>query len=170
MIQNYDAIVKSGVTWAKVKHLGWTKLNAIAGVLDEENADDWIEKASDCSRAEIKKLVEESLAKSAGRKPGGSTATQVKTFKFRADQIGKVQAAIDRAKKLNEVTDEAAALEVICQDYLNDSTSVASDAMAEFVADHISGLDTDARREFRNAVNARVGGREDAARRSASIW
>ena len=29
-IQIYDAIVKSGVPWAKVKHLGWTKLNAIA--------------------------------------------------------------------------------------------------------------------------------------------
>ncbi len=34
-IQIYDAIVKSGVTWAKVKHLGWTKLNAIAGVLKQ---------------------------------------------------------------------------------------------------------------------------------------
>ena len=55
LIQNYDAIVKSGVAWAKVKHLGWTKLNAIAGVLDGENADDWIEKASNHSRAKIKK-------------------------------------------------------------------------------------------------------------------
>ena len=35
-IQIYDVIVKSGVTWAKVKHLGWTKLNAIAGVRRRE--------------------------------------------------------------------------------------------------------------------------------------
>jgi hypothetical protein len=42
-IQIYDAIVKSGVPWAKVKHLGWTKLNAITGVLNGEDADRWIE-------------------------------------------------------------------------------------------------------------------------------
>ena len=32
LIQIYDAIVESGVKWAKVKHLSWTKLRAIAGV------------------------------------------------------------------------------------------------------------------------------------------
>jgi hypothetical protein len=46
LIQIYDAIVKSGVELAKVKHLEWTKLRAIAGVLDGENADHWIEMAS----------------------------------------------------------------------------------------------------------------------------
>ena len=60
-IQIYDAVVKSGVTWAKVKHLGWTKLNAIAGVLDGENADHWIGMASNHIRPEIKKLVQQHL-------------------------------------------------------------------------------------------------------------
>src|SRR6201996_965128 len=61
-IQIYDAVVKSGVPWAKVKHLGWTKLNAIAGVLSGENADHWIEVASNHGRVEIKKLVQGHLA------------------------------------------------------------------------------------------------------------
>jgi hypothetical protein len=55
LIQIYNAIVKSGVTWTKANHLKWTKLNAIAGVLDGSNADYWIEIASNHSRAEIKK-------------------------------------------------------------------------------------------------------------------
>ena len=62
LIEIYDAIVKSGVELAKVKHLEWTKLRAIAGVPDGENADHWIEMASSHSRAKIKTLVQEHLA------------------------------------------------------------------------------------------------------------
>jgi hypothetical protein len=54
-------------------------LNAIAGLLDASNADHWIEVASNHSRAENKRLVQEHLAGSAGRKPKGSTDTRVKT-------------------------------------------------------------------------------------------
>jgi hypothetical protein len=93
--------VKSGVTWAKVKHLGWTKLNAIAGVLDGENADHWIEVASNHGRAEIKKLVQEHLAGSVAQKRGRSTPTPVKTFKFHLHherQVEAVDAAIYAAK------------------------------------------------------------------------
>jgi hypothetical protein len=68
-IQIYDAIIKS----AKVKHLGWTKLNAIAGVLNGENADHWIETASNHKRPEIKKLVREHLAGSVAQKRREST-------------------------------------------------------------------------------------------------
>ena len=155
LIQNYDAIVKSGVTWAKVKHLGWTKLNAIAGVLDGENADHWIEKASNCSRAEIKRLVQERLAGSAGQKPGGSAATQVKTFKFRDGQIEKVEAAIDKVKRLTGETDESTALEFVCRDFVDRETRMTPEALAVAVADHLSSLDTAARREFRKEVPAR---------------
>ena len=88
-IQIYDAVVKSGVTWAKVKHLGWTKLNAIAGVLDGENADHWIETASNHKRPEIKKLVQEHLAGSVAQKRGESTPVPVKTFKFPLQMSGK---------------------------------------------------------------------------------
>ena len=65
---------------AEVQHLGWTKLNAIAEVLNGANADHWIEAASIHSRAEIKQLVQEHVGGFAGRKPEGSTATRVKTF------------------------------------------------------------------------------------------
>jgi hypothetical protein len=94
-IQIYDAVVKSGVTWAKVKHLGWTKLNAIAGVLDGENADQWIETASNHRRAEIKKLVQGHLAESLAQKPGKSRSVPVKTFKFHLHDERQVE-TVDR--------------------------------------------------------------------------
>jgi hypothetical protein len=90
----YDAIVKSGVTWARVKHLGWTKLNAIAGVLDGENADHWIGMASNHGRAEIKKLVQEHLAGYA------------------------VDAAIDAAKTARGLPDDSSALVSSCVIYM----------------------------------------------------
>jgi hypothetical protein len=121
-IQIYDAIVKSGVTWAKVKHLGWTKLNAIAGVLDGENADHWIGMASNHGRAEIKKLVQADLAGSLARKPGGSTPTPVKTFKFHLHdewRLEAIDAAIDAAKTVKGLADDSSALAYICGLYMS---------------------------------------------------
>ena len=156
LIQIYNSVVTSGVKWAKVKHLGWTKLNAIAKLLDASNADHWIEVASNHGRAEIKQLVQEHLAGSAGRKPEGSTATRVKTFKFRDDQIKTVQAAIDTAKKIADAEDDSAALAVICEDYAYGRTTLAPDWLVETLADYLSSLDADERAKFRAAVNARV--------------
>ena len=156
LIQIYDSVVTSGVKWAKVKHLGWTKLNAIAGVLNGANADHWIEAASIRSRAEIKQLVQEYLGGSAGRKPEGSTATRVKTFKFRDDQIKTVQAAIDRAKNIAGVEDDSAALAVICEAYADGRTTLTPDSRVETLADYLSGLDADERANFGASVNARV--------------
>ncbi len=78
-------------------------MRAIAGVLDAENADYWIEMASNHSKAEIIKAVQEQLARSAGQKPGDSIATQVMTFKFRADQIKTVQAACHAGQQAGSI-------------------------------------------------------------------
>jgi hypothetical protein len=136
-IQIYDAIVKSGVTWAKVKHLGWTKLNAIAAVLDGESVDHWIETASTQNRTEIKKLMQEHLAGSGAQKRDESSPEPVKPFKFllRDEQVKAVQAAIDRAKEIAGVPHDSAALEVICRGYMDrEMTMSPGPRAAEFVA------------------------------------
>ena len=156
LIQIYDAVVTSGVKWAKVQHLEWTKLNAIAGVLNGANADHWIEEASIHSRAKIKQLVQEYSGGPAGRKPEGSTATRVKTFKFRDDQIKTVQAAIDSAKKIADAEDDSAALAVICEDYAYGRITLAPDWLVETLAGYLSSLDANERAKFRAEVNARV--------------
>jgi hypothetical protein len=155
LIQIYDAIVKSGVTWTKAKHLEWTKLNAIAGVLDGSNADHWIEIASNHSRAEIKKLVQEHLVGPVVQKPASLTDMQVKTFTLRHDQVETIQVAIERAKELNHETDEAAALEAVCRDYMN-HVAVTSELLAITVGDHFNTLDSKGREEFVDAMNARI--------------
>jgi hypothetical protein len=148
-IQIYDAIVKSGVTWAKVKHLGWTKLNAIAGVLDGENADHWIGMASNHGRAEIKKLVQEHLAGSVAQKRGESTRVPVKTFKFHLHderQAETVDAAIDAAKTGEGLPDDSSALAYICVIYMRlrwrkDGWDRGPDGLAGVFAEFLNRLD-----------------------------
>ena len=71
--------------------------------------------------------MQEHLGGPAGRKPEGSTATRVKTFKFRDDQIKTVQAAIDKAKKIAGAEDDLAALAVICEAYADGRTTLTPD-------------------------------------------
>ena len=71
------------------------------------------------------------------QKPCGSTATQVKTFKFRDGQIEKVEAAIDKVKRLTGETDESTALGLICRDFVDRETPITPDALAVAVADHL---------------------------------
>jgi len=163
-IQIYDAIVKSGATWAKVKDLGWTKLNAIAGVLDGENADHWIETASNHSRAEIKKLVHEHLAGSAAQKPAESTSAPVKTFKFRLHderQVESVDAAIEAAKTVKGLPDDSSALAYICVVYMRlrwrkDGLDRAPDGLASVFAEFLNRLDKNAAGDVLKAVHANL--------------
>ena len=163
-IQIYDAIVKSGVTWAKVKHLGWTKLNAIAGVLGGENADHWIEVASNNRRAEIKKLVQEHLAGSVAQKRGESTPMPVKTFKFPFHDERKVEAigaAIDAAKTVKGFPDDSRALAYICGLYMSlrwrkDGWDRGPDGLAGVFAEFLNRLDKNAAGKVMKAVHANL--------------
>jgi len=125
--------------------------NAIIVIVDSSRAG--LGKANH-SRAEIKQMVREHLAGSAGRKPKGSTDTGVKTFRFRDDQINRVQAAIGRAKKLAGAGDDSAALEIICGDYVDNQTTVGIYWMVETVVSYISSVDADEGVKFRSAVDA----------------
>jgi hypothetical protein len=163
-IQIYDAIVECGVTGAKVKHLGWTKLNAIAGVLDEENADHWIETASNHSRPEIKKLVQAHLAGSVAQKRGESTPTPIKTFKFHLHderQVEAVDAAIEAAKTAKGLPDDSSALVYICGRYMSlrwrkDRWDRDPDGLASVFAEFLNRLDKNAADEVMKAVHANL--------------
>jgi hypothetical protein len=164
LIQIYDSIVKSGVTWARVKHLEWTKLNAIAGILNGSNADHWIEVASNHNRAEIKKLVQEHLAGSVAQKPGRPSDTQVKIFKFNLHddrQLEVVVAAIDAAKEGRGLPDDSSALAHICKCYMRlqwrkDGWDRAPDGLAGVFAQLLNRLDKKAAGEILDAVYANL--------------
>lgn len=59
LVKIYDDLVSSGIPWAKIEHLGWTKVRPITSLLKGEEADHWIEMATAHSKAELEELVKE---------------------------------------------------------------------------------------------------------------
>ena len=146
LIQIYTAIVESGVAWAQVQDIGWTKLRAIARVLDKESAHHWIGVASNHSKKGIIELVKQHLTASGGALVGGSTATSVRSFKLHDDQAETVNAAIEKMKKLSNTPDDLAALAAICLDYVGGPTlqqrfvGLEPDVVAKTVSDVLNNL------------------------------
>ena len=151
LIQIYDAIVKSELKWAQVKHIQWTKLRTIARVLSKEDADHWIGIAAKHPKKEIYELVKKHLAASGEAMAGGTAATQIKTVKFHDDQVKTVEAAIEKAKATSGASiDSAAALELICLNYLGGQTlqerlaALGPESLAKTFADVLNSISKDA--------------------------
>jgi hypothetical protein len=155
LIQIYDTIVKSGIKWADIQHAGWTKLRAMACVLNQETADRWIEIASRHSRAEVVKLVREHSLQSK-QKHCAQPDTQVKTFRLQDGQSQCIRAAIDKAKKFNDTDRDSAALEAICQNYIEGHPTMTEEALVNVLVEHLNTLDEHAAVEFMSAVRGRV--------------
>ena len=147
LIQIYNAIVKSGITWAQVQDIGWTKLRAIARVLDEESAQRWISMAAGHSKKEIIELVKQHLTASRGAAESSSTATRVRSFKLCDDQTESVNAAIETMKKTANTPDDLAALAAICLNYLEGAplqerfVGLEPDTVAKTISDVLNYLD-----------------------------
>lgn len=118
LIQIYTALANSGLLWAEVGHLGWTKLRRIAKVLTKDNADHWVEVASKHSRSELVEIVKKHLTDHADEHPEMAKPTHKKTFLFYEEQNGTVEAAIEKAMKDANTDVPSEAVSLICMDYL----------------------------------------------------
>lgn len=116
----YNSLSESGVPWAKVKHLGWTKLKEIAEVLTLENVDEWVKVAEGQTTLQLVETVKSFKSKDAPKALEDQTAKTVTTmtFKVHEDQKETVKAALDKAKNASGTQVDTAALEFICLDYL----------------------------------------------------
>jgi hypothetical protein len=131
LVAIYTALVQSGVSWDKVKELGWTKLKELAGILTSKNADAWVKKALGATTLQLQDMVRQAKVKQAQKEAAegasGDGATpettakkvSTKTFKLHDDQREIVEAALDKAKIEGNTEVEAVALEYICVNYAN---------------------------------------------------
>lgn len=127
LIGIYNGLVESGVKWESVKHLGWTKLKEIAGILTPENVEEWVTVAEGMTTLQ---LIDHVKASSAGVGAGSvnpvlvtqaSNATVTMTFKLHKDQKATIQAALEKAMHEAGTTVSTVALEYIALDYLGGS-------------------------------------------------
>ena len=98
-IEIYNALANSGIPWAKVKNVGWTKLWVLARVLTLDNVDQWVAIASQQNTVSLIETVKATLDK----KPEAITDETSKTvtvlsYKVHADQLVTINSAVDKAK------------------------------------------------------------------------
>jgi hypothetical protein len=125
LIEVYNAIVESGIAWAKLAGLGWTKMQIIARVLTKENADQWLQIAKEQNAVTLVNTVKEAVKK--GNAPAQledqtTSVVTTMTFKVHTDQKATIEAAIDKAKGIAQTDVSTVALEYICLDYMGGQT------------------------------------------------
>ncbi len=147
LIHIYDAIAKSAVTGAQVEQIGWTKLRAIAPVLNKENANQWVDVASNLDLKETFKLVEQLPFAEFEAAVGDSTATKVETFEWQEGQTAPMTAAILKMGMSSNAPSVSVALKYIFLDYLAGPTlqerfvGLDPKAVARTFADVLNNLD-----------------------------
>ena len=121
-IELYTKMVDSKVPWSAVKHLGWTKLSRIVGMLTSDNYEQWVKIAEQQTTLQFEETVRK--AKEAAKRSltnpedGEAKTVTTKTFKVHEDQKATIEAALKKAKEVSTTTVDTAALEFICLDFL----------------------------------------------------
>jgi hypothetical protein len=124
LIQIYTDLVTKQIPWAKVSHLGWTKLKDLSPVLTVENVDEWAAKAEKLTVAELQQVLKG--ATPAGEAGAKTTDDFVKiAFKVKSDQAQIITTALAKAKGELNTEFDTVALENICAAYVAGSTGVA---------------------------------------------
>ncbi len=110
----------------KVIPLGWSKIRLLVGIVNEDNVDEWVEKASDMSviqlELEAKKYL--SALKNSGEEipPEADTTTRM-TFQVFDDQKEVIDAALELAKGMADSDKKGNLITLICQDFCTSNSS-----------------------------------------------
>jgi hypothetical protein len=131
LIGIYNGLVESGIAWAKVAHLGWTKLKELAGIMTPENVDEWVEIASGMNTLQLieyiaKQAEGSDAANSTETAKDSAKAVTTMTFKLHKDQKETVEAALEKAQKQSGTEVKSAALEYIAIDFLGGTQKVVN--------------------------------------------
>ena len=116
----YNKLAEAKVPWDKVKFIGWTKLKEIAGVITNDNVDEWVKIAKENNTISLIETVKAHLNSDKQVAIEDQTKKNVSTrsFKVHEDQKATIDTALAKAKEQSGTTVDTAALEFICLDYL----------------------------------------------------
>jgi hypothetical protein len=116
----YNKLAEAKVPWEKVKFIGWTKLKEIAGVINNDNVDEWVKIAKENNTISLIETVKAHLNADKQVAIEDQTKKNVSTrsFKVHEDQKATIDTALAKAKEQSGTTVDTAALEFICLDYL----------------------------------------------------
>jgi hypothetical protein len=121
----YENLVKSGLQWEEVKHIGWSKMRVIAKFLakgTKEEQFEWLNKANHMTHVQLQANVK-ALKAGEGYTKAEETSSKIKTItlKLYEDQLPTAEAAIKKAKEELGTDSDIQAIDIIMQSYISDS-------------------------------------------------
>lgn len=127
LIDIYNNLVESGVSWESVKGIGWTKLKDIAKYLTVDNVDEWVERCNTMNHVTLQEYLR---ALKNGELGSASTGEELETtatlttfsIKLHDDQKELLQGALEFARKQYGTEYDAVALEYIVTGFMESKT------------------------------------------------
>lgn len=139
LMQIYKDLVAKQIPWAKVSHLGWTKLKELSPILTLENLEDWVAKAEKLTVMELMAALKAKTAPDATTK----TTDEFVPFKLKvhADQKATIDTAIAKAKGELNTEYDAVAMENICASYIANGGGVTTSVDLTSIDGFIKSVD-----------------------------
>lgn len=101
----------------QIKELGWTKGKCLVGVLNRDNADEWLKKAREMSSTELEGEAKRAIQEAAGLTEEVEVKKGV-SFRMTEGQLEPVENALEMAGGLLDSSNRGHQLSMICQDFV----------------------------------------------------
>jgi hypothetical protein len=144
LAQVYDLVLELKLDWAKIHHIGWTKLKTILNpnnlLVNAENIDEWIEKAEKMTVLQLEDLVKaKSESGNAIEGDEGKTTTTL-TFKLHTDQKETIRTALEQVKAQSGTAFDTVALEMMALEYLGKAPATPVPASPAQTSDSLEAM------------------------------
>lgn len=121
LVEVWEAMKNLSISKRDAVSLGWTKLKDIAAVATKETVEEWIKKAKEMSTRDLTEAVK--ITRRSDTSGGGVPSVTTMTLKMSESEANIIMEAIEEAKKVTESDNAVVALEMICQDWMQEKGS-----------------------------------------------
>lgn len=111
LIEIWDKVQGYNISRDRIERIGWTKMKDIVKVMNDENYEEWLQRAEEMSVSQLSAQLSE-------LKVEGSSGTTVVRLRMNAAEAAIIMEAVEAAKKLVNSDNDVSALEMICQDWM----------------------------------------------------
>ena len=135
LVEIWDKVKSLNLPEKKVEALGWSRMKDLVSVITKENAKDWMEKADKMTSRELTEAVK--VVRRSDKTGTKLPTITTMTLRMSEAESSVITDAIEAAKRLCETENAVVALEMVCQDWLEEKGQQPERAGLE---DHIKFL------------------------------
>ncbi len=118
----FSEVVKDARIRSQIEEIGWTKASLLVGVVDEDNANEWIKAAKNHNREELKQIVKNAKARAKGEPDTDKIEVfSNMTFRVTEEQKANIQSALELASQIADSEKPSHLLDLVCMSFVTDN-------------------------------------------------